>query len=314
MLKNDEFMAISVANPWFTRTSVEHSFQGWSKALREAAVAQWLKGYAPVQQPKTVGIIMAGNIPLVGLHDLLSVLVSGHLAKIKCASDDPLLVHRVVQLITEISPETGTRISFTEKMTAVDALIATGSNNSARYFEYYFNHIPHIIRKNRNSTAVLTGNESKTDLGALGRDVFDYFGLGCRNVNHLFVPQGYDFNPLFEAWEGFRPALMQHSKYFNNFEYQLAMLLINRTPHLTNNAVILRESDAFNAAVSVLHYTTYAHRQEVLNLLETHQDQLQCVVSAASWIPSSIPFGQSQVPELWDYADGINTLEFLQRI
>ncbi len=264
-----------------------------------------------MKQPKRVGLILAGNIPLVGLHDLICVLVSGHKAVLKPASDDTLLMRWVVSLLQECNPDWAEQIEFTEKMTGIDAIIATGSNNSSRYFEYYFKDKPHIIRKNRNSVAVITGQESDEGLLELGKDVFDYFGLGCRNVSKVYLPVGFDPTRLLQVWEPYRANLLSHSRYFNNFEYHLALLMVNRVKHFTNNALILLESDQISSPVSMLHYQFYANTNILEEEIARQIDQIQCIVSEDGAFQGSLPFGESQKPALWDYADGIDSLAFL---
>lgn len=298
-------------NPWFTEESIEAAIKAWNHALQPASIEKWLGAYQRTGAPKRVGLILAGNIPLVGLHDLLCVLVSGHQAVIKTASDDTLLMRWVIALLTEANPIWGAQIEFTEKMTGIDGIIATGSNNSSRYFEYYFKDVPHIIRKNRNSVAVLLGNETEADLIALGKDVFDYFGLGCRNVSKVYLAAGFDPTSLLAAWEPYRANLLKHNRYFNNFEYHLALLMVNRVKHFTNNALILLESEHIASPVSMLHYQFYANTEALEQEIAGQLDQIQCVLSAHAQFKGSLPFGQSQQPELWDYADGIDSMAFL---
>lgn len=298
-------------NPWFTEASIAAALKAWEHALQPISIEKWLVNYQCTKTPKRIGLILAGNIPFVGLHDLLCVLVSGHKAVIKTASDDTPLMRWVISLLVEAHPAWGEQVEFTEKMTGIDAIIATGSNNSSRYFEYYFKNIPHIIRKNRNSVAVLTGNETEADLVALGQDVFDYFGLGCRNVSKVYLAAGFDPTSLLAAWEPYRANLLQHNRYFNNFEYHLALLMVNRVKHFTNNALILLESEHMASPVSMLHYQFYANTEVLEKEIAGQIDQIQCVLSANGQFMGSLPFGQSQQPQLWEYADGVDSLAFL---
>lgn len=308
------FAKAIATNLWFTEANIRQAVTAWADALVEEEVMQW-EGHAEnTENPREVGLILAGNIPMVGLHDVLCVLLSGHRARIKCSSDDAVLIPWACALLMEANPLWKAQIEFADKLNGVDALIATGSNNSSRYFEYYFRNIPHIIRKNRHSVAVLTGNESAEDLVLLGNDVFDYFGLGCRNVSLIWLPAGFELHRLFEAWEQRCAELLQHPRYVNNFDYHLALLMINRDLHYTNNAVILQEKTSLSAAISVLHYAYYQHPDEIQNWLIEHAEQLQCVVSTAKEITGALDFGQSQRPKLWDYADGVNTLMFLRKL
>ncbi|MFN3528405.1 MAG: acyl-CoA reductase [Bacteroidia bacterium] len=301
-------------NPWFTEKSIRMAMEAWITALQPESITKWLEPYVAAERPKKVGLILAGNIPLVGLHDILSCLCMGHSISVKCSSDDQVLSKRMLSILSKVHPQWENRIEITERMQDVDAVIATGSNNSSRYFEYYFKDIPHIIRKNRHSVAVLSGHESEEQLQSLGIDIFSYFGLGCRNVSKLYLPAHFDLSRLFEAWENWRTTLLEHSRYVNNFEYNLAMKMVNREAHFTNNFLILTENEAFTSPVSVIHFSRYDQLSSVQQELSLHTDQIQCVVSGiASW-PSAIAPGKSQTPELWEYADGVNTLDFLSRL
>lgn len=301
-------------NPWFTPLEVQHCWQAWANVLEPASLSQWLSNYPVAPAPKKVGIIMAGNIPLVGFHDLLSVLASGHHAVIKPSSDDTLLMEQIIQLLVEIAPELKNRITPTERMQGIDALIATGSNNSSRYFEYYFKHLPHIIRKNRNSVAILNDKETPEELSALGTDIFSYYGLGCRSVSKLFVPRDYVFDQLFEQTESFRERMNGNKRYANNLDYNLALLLVNREAHLTNHLLILREAKEIGSPISVVFYERYDNEATLIKQLQDADSQLQCIVGHPLQGLHTIPFGQSQQPALWDYADGINTLDFLAKL
>lgn len=301
-------------NPWFTPLEVQNCWKAWSTVLEPVQLRQWLANYPPTQSPKKVGIIMAGNIPLVGLHDLLAVLASGHHAIVKPSSDDTLLLQQSIDLLLEIAPELQQRITLTERMHGIDALIATGSNNSSRYFEHYFKHLPHIIRKNRNSVAILNGRETEAELAALGTDIFSYYGLGCRSVSKLFVPKDYVFDTLFEQTESFRERMNGNTRYANNLDYNLALLLVNREAHLTNHLLILREAAALGSPISVVFYERYEHEFALIKQLQAIEDQIQCIVGHPIDGLHTLPFGSSQQPALWEYADGINTLDFLARL
>lgn len=301
-------------NPWFTRESIRRAVSAWVDALATDAIQRWLLDHQPAAEPKKVGLILAGNIPLVGLHDLLAVLVSNHQACVKPATDDTVLIQWVVQLLGQANDAWRDSIILVQKMSGVDALIATGSNNSSRYFEYYFRDIPHIIRKNRNSVAVLTGNESDAALRALGDDVFSYYGLGCRNVSKVYLPEGFDPRKLLAAWDDRVHELRLHNRFLNNFEYNLALLMVNRVPHFSNNALILQASAEISSPLSVLHYEFYNDRNVLIDHLEKSNDLTQCILSEDKNIKNALPFGTSQSPALWDYADGVNTLQFLQKL
>jgi hypothetical protein len=301
-------------NNWFTERNVAHAANVWADTLTEENLKQWLKPYdkLEVKSEKRVGVINAGNIPFVGFHDFMSVLLSGHIYVGKNASDDSVLLPYIASLLCEIEPRLKTRIQFTDKLTSPDAVIATGSNNTSRYFEYYFSKYPNIIRKNRNAVAVLTGKESKEELKALGNDIFQYFGLGCRNVSKLYVPRNYDFKLFFETMVDFS-EVMQHNKYMNNFEYNNAVLLLKRIPFLQNGFLIIFEDKRIPSPIAVLHYEYYDSISGVEVSLRNEKENIQCVVSTSDLNVESpvVKPGQTQKPALWDYADGVNTVEFL---
>lgn len=297
-------------NKWFTLPNQVQAVSAIAGMLEGNKLKQWLKEYSlPVSSPKTVGIIMAGNLPAVGFHDLLCVLLAGHKALIKCSSEDNILMQWLARRLAADLNATD-RINFTDRLKGMDAVIATGSDNSARYFDYYFSKIPIIIRRNRNSVAILSGNETGDELNNLASDIFSYFGLGCRNVSKLYVPAGYDFNILFNALQPWS-HLMDHNKYMNNYDYHRAVYLMNRQPFLTNNFVILKESEQTASPVSVVHYHFYENEKALRHHLEEMKDKLQCIISSSE---GDIPFGKSQKPEPWDYADGRDTLRFLLNI
>ena len=230
-------------NPWFTDTNVQTAFEGVASMLDRKKLSEWLKPYKiKIEVPRIVGIVMAGNIPLVGFHDLLSVLITGHYAAIKTSSKDTFLVNLIIEWLLELAPGLKKNISLREKLTDIDAVIATGSDNTARYFHYYFGKVPNIIRKNRVSVAIIDGTESKDELEALGTDIFTYFGLGCRNVSKIYFPEGYDVKELFEAISSFESAMDNH-KYKNNYDYHKSIYLINKTKHLDTGFLLWHETD-----------------------------------------------------------------------
>lgn len=302
-------------NPWFTIENVYHAVDGISRMLTDFALNDWASKYSINKtSPKKVAVILAGNIPAVGFHDFLCVLMSGHHFIGKLSSSDSVLLPAISKLLIAIEPEFNSKIAFTDsKISDFDAVIATGSNNSSRYFDYYFGKYPNIIRSNRNSIAVLTGNETEEQLKDLAEDVFRYFGLGCRNVSMLFVPDSYDFLPMLNNFSKHFDATL-YSKYMNNYEYNKALVLINQTPHYDNGSVLLEQNDGFNTPVSVLHYQYYSDFSRVLTTIETHKSLIQCVVSEPGLIKGSISFGQTQYPSVSDYADGVDTMEFLLSI
>ncbi|HSI90092.1 MAG TPA: acyl-CoA reductase [Adhaeribacter sp.] len=299
------------ANSWFDLPNVTAAFQGITTLLEEQYLREWLFGYDfPEISPKKVGIVMAGNIPLVGFHDFLSVLISGHHALIKTSSNDPHLIKFVVDELLKIEPRFEDAITFAELLKEAEAIIATGSYNTARYFEYYFASRPHIIRKNRSSVAVLTGAESEAELHRLGQDIFQYYGLGCRNISKVLVPEGFQFNKFFESIESYK-TVIDHHRYQNNYDYNKSILLVNGVPHLDNGFLLLTENPNPVSAISVLHYETFKGLPDLYEKMKAHEARTQCVVSSAGWYPNSFPLGQAQCPMVWDYADGVDTLAFL---
>lgn len=300
-------------NGWFIPENVLLAVNAWAKVLTKTNLEKWLSKYSiPETAPKRVGVIMAGNIPLVGFHDFLSVLITGHHVVAKTSKDDSTLIKKIAEVLIAIEPELKSCITFAEKLENFEAVIATGSNNTARYFEYYFGKYPNIIRKNRNSVAVLTGNETKEELSALGNDIFQYFGLGCRNVSKLYVPENYHFNGFFEAIYDFS-WVTNNNKYANNYDYNRAVYLLGSNSLLDNNFVLLKEEQNLSSPVSVVHYEYYQTLEQVAKQLHEQSNEIQCVLSQHN-LPNSFKLGQSQEPELWDYADGVDTIEFLLRL
>lgn len=301
-------------NGWFTEENIKFSLQSWGQALTEENLQKWTSRYKITEtRSKTVAIIMAGNIPLVGFHDFLSVLISGHKVLAKLSSNDKTLLPFLANYLTEIEPEFKDYIEFTDgKLQDFDAVIATGSNNTARYFDYYFGKYPSIIRKNRNSIAILTGNETEAELKNLGDDIFRYFGLGCRNVSKLYVPENYDFEKFFKAMYSWKEIIHNH-KYINNYDYNKAVYLMDSLPLLDNEFLLLKEDSGFSSPISVVFYEKYASLENLSSELIEHSENIQCVVSNAGW-KNVIPFGKAQNPELWDYADGVDTVDFLSKL
>lgn len=300
-------------NAWFTPDSIRLSFQSIGRSLSAEKITHWLSNYTIEKQKKTqtIGLVLAGNFPLVGLHDILCVLVSGNRAKVKLSSKDQHLYQIVSDLLVKIDASYKNQITFTDHtIKEVDAIIATGSDNSARYFEYYFEKYPHIIRKNRNSIALLSGNETRQDLEQLATDIFSYFGLGCRNVSYLMIPKDFEINRLFESFTNYNKVI-QHNKYANNYDYQKALLLLNQDPFLDNGMVLLREEASLSSPIAVLHYQYYSDVQQVNNFVTPNKTKIQCIVSKTKWPFATYEFGEAQHPELWDYADNVDTLEFL---
>ncbi|WP_396190837.1 acyl-CoA reductase [Flavobacterium sp.] len=306
-------------NGWFTPEQVYFSVQSWAEALKEENIDQWLSKYSfdcaqdDKNRTKTVGLILAGNIPLVGFHDFLSVLISGHKVLVKTSSNDQHLIKFLAKYLISIDSRLEEFITFTDgKLENFDAVIATGSNNTARYFEFYFKDKPSIIRKNRNSVAVLNGSESHEELEHLGEDIFRYFGLGCRNVSKIFVPKEYDFQNFFKAIFKYGDVI-HYEKYANNYDYNKAVFLMSNFKLLDNEFLTIKEDTSYASPISSVFYEFYENLEEIKSKLENDSDQIQCVVSK-NLIDNSIPFGKTQKPELWDYADNVDTIAFLMKI
>jgi hypothetical protein len=294
-------------NGWYTPEQVRFAVASWAKALTRENLDAWLDRYGiGGGQPKTIGLVLAGNIPLVGFHDFIAVVLTGHKALVKLSSNDQKLLPFLSDYLIAAEPGFSDFISFTDgKLENFDAVIATGSNNTARYFEYYFRDKPAIIRKNRNAVAILTGKETSEELEALGEDIFRYFGLGCRNVSKLFVPRGYDFKNFFEAMYK-HSAVIHYEKYANNYDYNKAVFLMSNFKILDNGFLTLKEDASYASPISSVFYEYYDDLDSVRQRLGHDREQIQCIVSAAH-----VPFGQSQRPELWDYADNVDTVNFL---
>lgn len=302
-------------NGWFTDENIRLALRGISYMLRIEKLESWLASYPEStmkNDPKRVGIIMAGNIPLVGFHDLLTVLISGHHAIVKTSSQDDVLPRALVETLIGMEPLLSERIIFSDgRMHGFTHIIATGSSNSSRYFEYYFNRYPSVIRGNRNSVAIITGKETDEELHALGKDIFRFFGLGCRNVSKLYVHESVVMPDILQHLEGWK-HISQHNKYHNNYEYHKAILLVEKLPHLDTGFLLLKEDDALTCPVSMVHYSRFSTLEEIQQEINTHSDAIQCVVASAHLgIVNSVPFGKSQQPEVWDYADGVDTMAFL---
>ena len=308
---NALFQKAILENPWFTTENVALALTGIRKFLHKEALTQWTSSY-PLEpsQEKTIGVAMAGNIPLVGFHDFLCVLISGHRLKAKMSSQDSILLTDLANRLMEIDATTRDSIQFSDRLHEVEAVIATGSDNTARYFEYYFRDIPHLIRKNRASCAVILGDESPDELKALGTDVFSYFGMGCRNVSKLYVPEKYDFTKLFQAWDQFG-KILHHSRYLNNYQYQKSVILVNKTVFFDNGFILLKEEDALVSPVSVLYFERFTDQEDLLKKVKKNEPKIQCTVSARNRFNGSEAFGQSQFPEVSDYPDKVDTVNFL---
>ncbi len=301
-------------NGWFTEENIVFALESWSTALTKENLKKWTSNYTFKEEtPKTIAIVMAGNIPLVGFHDFLSVLISGNHVQAKMSSSDSILLTFVTKLLTEIEPKFKQAITFTkEKLEKFDAVIATGSNNTAKYFDHYFNKYPNIIRKNRNSVAVITGNETKEQMEALADDIFRYFGLGCRNVSKIYLPEEYDLDHFFNAMFSWKEVINNH-KYMNNYDYNKAVYLMSNVKLLDNEFMLLKEDEGFSSPISVVMHERYKTLDEVKTKLSNQAEHIQAIVADCG-IDNEVPFGVAQTPALWDYADGVDTLAFINEL
>ncbi len=297
-------------NPWFTSENVTMALSAIADELTNENLKKWTLAYPDLNKeypPMKVAVIMAGNIPLVGFHDFLSVLISGNNILAKTSSKDPDLILLISDILHYIDPRFSEKIRFAEgTLTGFDVVIATGSDNTSRYFEHYFGKYPNIIRRNRNSIAILNGEETKDELESLGIDIFSYFGLGCRNVSKLYVPEGYDFAHSIKSWDRYS-CLVSHPKYANNYDFNKAVFLVNKDKFIDPGFILLREeANKLSSPVSVLFYEYFRSEDELKKVIEKLKDKIQCITGR-----NHLSFGTSQSPALWDYADGIDTLEFL---
>lgn len=294
-------------NPWFTPEFIQLACTTiFDNYLQKDKLEEWINFYHLDDnvRPKNVGVVMAGNIPMAGFHDFLTIFISGHRQTIKLSAKDNILLKHLVEKLYELEPECASSVMFADVLKGCDAYIASGSNNTARYFDFYFGRYPSIIRKNRTSVAILDGSEDGEALTLLANDVHQYFGLGCRNVTQVFVPRDYDFVPLLTAFKKYA-YFSDHPKYKNNYDYYLALQIMNNLFYMTNGSILLVESSQPFAPISQLHYCYYTGK-ELLNEQLVNDSAIQCIVSA-----DNVPFGQAQKPSLHTYADGIDTMQFL---
>jgi len=296
-------------NPWFTPNNVRMAVKAVADELTFENLTTWTSCYPAldsISKPVNVGVIMAGNIPLVGFHDFISVLISGNNIIAKASSKDPELIVFLADLLCCINNGFKKSVSFTDTaLSGFDAVIATGSDNTSIYFEYYFGKYPNIIRKNRNSIAIIEGNEPDSELEALGTDVFSYFGMGCRNVSKIYVPVNYDFQVMIKNWAPFA-EIINHHKYANNYYYNKAVYLVNRDKFADTGYILLKENTALSSPVAALYYDYYNSPDYLMKQIDSLKEKIQCITGM-----NNIPFGNSQLPHLWDYADGIDTIDFL---
>ncbi|MGI6339405.1 MAG: acyl-CoA reductase [Bacteroidales bacterium] len=304
LINTQQFM-----NPWFTPQNVKTAINAIAGELTEENIEKWTGMYpelAEERDPITVAVVMAGNIPLVGFHDYLCVLISGNNLLAKASSKDTELIVFLNEILCNINHEFRNMVRFSDGfLSGFDAVIATGSNNTSRYFEYYFSRYPHIIRKNRNSAAIIDGTETSNELKYLGSDVFSYFGLGCRSISKIYIPEEYDLNKMITEWESYSEVI-NHNKYANNYDYNKAIYLINNEIFIDTGYILLKESTALTSPVAVLFYEKYSSIEKVYDLLKQMDQEIQCISGKGH-----VPFGKTQSPHLWDYADGRDILEFL---
>lgn len=314
ILQSDIFKKACVENPWFTPENIYLSLEAiTSHYLNEQSLSDLVLRYHIDNniQPKKIGLVLAGNIPMVGFHDILCCYLTGHISMIKLSDKDKVLIPYVLNLLIVNYPEAQHYFEYVEKLSGFDAVIATGSNNTALHFEYYFRDLPHIIRYNRNAVAILKGNEDLSTMQLLAQDIFSYFGLGCRNVSKLFLPEGYPLERLMEAFDSYKDIIL-YNKYKNNYDYNVALYLLNKEAFLQNEFFILRPSTDVASRIATIHYEYYSNVSQLTEKIKTDMDKIQCVV-AADPLPgiSTVSFGQAQHPEIDTFADSVDTIQFL---
>jgi hypothetical protein len=304
-----------IHNPWFTREFILYSFSSLSEMLEEEKLRLWLDHYPQIKNHSgrklKIGIVMAGNIPLVGFQDLLAVCFSGHEALVKMSSKDEKLLPLLNEILCHCDTGLQESVSLlTQPLKNIDAVIATGSDNSARYFEFYFGKYPHLTRKNRNSAAILTGEETSDDFRKLSDDIFLYFGMGCRNVSKIFIPEGFNIPNMLDNFESYS-YLYNHNKYANNYDYHKAIYLVNLVKHLDTGYLLLKEDYTYSSPVGIVYYEYYNSVERLKARLEADEHKIQCMVSQPGFLQKAIGFGETQRPGLNDFADNTDTLKFL---
>jgi hypothetical protein len=304
-------------NQWFTQVEINRAIEAiQSEYLIPEVLHAWVTTYAlqDKNSQHTVGLILAGNIPLVGWHDIQSIYLSGHKAFIKTSGKDERLISALVSKLHEIDGNASSQIKIVDKLEGMDAVIATGSNNTSRYFQAYFGKYPNIIRKNRTSVAFLTGDESDTDLVGLGRDIFSYYGLGCRNVSKLFIPKNYTLNHVIEILDNNYEYVTQHNKYMNNYEYNCAIWTLNKENFLMGNSLLYKYDYGWNTRIASVHIETYDTLSTLQSRIVSNLENLQCVVGKQDVLNNVevVPFGESQTPKWNEFADNKDTMKFLK--
>ncbi len=313
---DDEFSTLlkksEIENNWFTQENQKFALKQWADLLNEDNLKKWLSNYRVSKIPKKVGLILAGNIPMVGFHDVISVVLSGNIPVIKLSSKDKLMIPFLLKKWNEFSEE-NVKYEIVERLENFDAVIATGSNNTARYLEYYFKNNLSIIRKNRTSISVLKGDETDEELQLLAEDIFRYFGLGCRNVTRIFIPNDFKIDKIFENFLNFK-EIINHNKYANNYEYNRAIYLLNQEKFWDNNFVMLKEDNQLFSPLSVINFSRYSDIGEVKNFIKENEENIQAIVAKTEMGLDSIGFGEAQNPGLETYADKVDTMKFLEVI
>ncbi len=303
------------ANKWFTVDESWNALEAIATHfLSKEVLSKWTSKYEikDITEAKTIGLVLAGNIPLVGFHDVLCCFITGHNTLAKLSAKDEILMKAIVGRLIELKPEVNSRILLSERLKGFDAIIATGSNNSSTYFEEYFGKYPNIIRKNRNAIAIISGDESEADFIALGHDIFNYFGLGCRNVSKLYVPENYKFDFMLGTLHDHYKELANHDKYRNNFDYNNALFMLNKVKYLMSGSLIITEADAIASRIATVHYSYYSDLAILEAELSDRKEEIQCIVTKLSLMNhSTFSFGEAQKPSISDYADGVDTMEFL---
>lgn len=316
---DDEFNALlesaSNHNAWFKTEEVKRALSSLQEMLEPAALETWFEQIEVTEKPKNIGLILAGNIPMVGFHDVLCVLATGNRAMIKLSSSDNQLLPALLKQLVRLEPLLAGQISYVDRLKDFDAIIATGSNNTSRYFDYYFGKVPNIIRKNRNSIAVLNGQETPAEIEQLGHDIFDYYGMGCRSVSKIYLPEGYEIKNFFEPLQGYQ-TIINHFKYNNNYDYNKSIYLVNAEPHFDNGFLLLKQDEGLSSPLAVLYFEYYSSLPELNEKLKTISGDIQCIVTGTDLELDNdlVSFGGSQHPRLWDYADNVNTIEFLSKL
>ncbi len=316
--EDDQSQAIirkaEIENPWFSKSNIELALSAIRTDFLSKTAIDTVVNHYKIDDNIThrkVGLVLAGNIPMVGWHDVMCTYLVGYTAQIKYAEKDKTLMSWLIETLMDINEGNKAHFEIVDRLKDYDAAIATGSNNTATHFEYYFSHVPNIIRRNRNSVALLSGKESVGQLSTLGEDVFTYFGLGCRNVSMILVPHDYELSKLFEAWEPYK-ELAFHNKYKNNFDYNVALNLLNLEVFLHNDFILLKESESIISRISTVHIRRYHTIEEATSWIKTHSSEIQCVVSTSTIEDIDVvPFGESQHPGIMTYADGVDTIQFL---